>query len=105
MQERWIADRAMLQQANFHAQTVLQAVVHFLKHYGLPPKITFDRDPRFVGAATGRDFPSPLMRFLLCLGIPPNVCWPHRASQECFCRALPSHLQSGVHTGPLPTNT
>jgi transposase InsO family protein len=71
-------------QADFHAQTALEAVIHFLQQYGLPPKITFDRDPRFVGGATGRDFPSPLVRFLLCLGIQPNVCPPHRPDKNAF---------------------
>ncbi len=71
-------------QADFHAQTVLQAVIHFLQRYGVPPQITFDRDPRFVGAATGGDFPSPLIRFLLCLGIEPNVCPPHRPDKNPF---------------------
>jgi hypothetical protein len=69
-------------QSDFHAQTALQAVIHFLQRYGLPPKITFDRDPRLVGAATGRDFPSPLVRLLLCLGIIPNVCPPHRPDKN-----------------------
>jgi transposase InsO family protein len=69
---------------DFHAQTALQAVVHFLQRYGVPPKLTFDRDPRLVGAATGRDFPSPLVRFLLCLGITPNVCPPHRPDKNAF---------------------
>lgn len=71
-------------QTDFHAQTALQALIRFLRHSALPPKITFDRDPRFVGAATGRDFPSPLMRFLLCLGIVPNVCPPHRPDKNAF---------------------
>jgi transposase InsO family protein len=71
-------------QPDFHAQTALQAVVRFLQRYGLPYRITFDRDPRFVGGATGRDFPSPLMRFLLCLGIHPNVCPPHRPDKNAF---------------------
>ena len=69
-------------QADFHAQTVLEAVIRFLQQYGLPPRITFDRDPRFVGGATGRDFPSPLVRFLLCLGIEPNVCPPHQPQKN-----------------------
>lgn len=71
-------------QADFHAQTTLEAVIHFLQRYGLPPKITFDRDPRFVGGATGRDFPSPLVRLLLCLGIHPNICPPHRPDKNAF---------------------
>jgi hypothetical protein len=46
--------------------------------------LTFDRDPRFVGSASGRDFPSPLRRFLLCLGIVPNICPPHRPDKNAF---------------------
>jgi hypothetical protein len=71
-------------QTDFHAQTALQAVLHFLQQYGLPPKITFDRDPRLVGASTGREFPSPLVRLLLCLGIEPNVCPAHRPDKNAF---------------------
>lgn len=55
--------------ADFHAQTVLEAVLSFLQTYGRPHQLTFDRDPRFTGGTTGGDFPSPLIRFLLCLGI------------------------------------
>jgi hypothetical protein len=50
--------------ADFHAETALDAVVSFLRQYGLPPMLTFDRDPRWVGSASGRDFqiaPSPLL--------------------------------------------
>jgi transposase InsO family protein len=71
-------------QPDFHAQTVMSAVIQFLQRSGLPAKITFDRDPRFVGGATGRDFPSPLVRFLRCLGIEPNVCPPHRPDKNAF---------------------
>jgi hypothetical protein len=71
--------------ADFHAQTVLEAVLRFLQTYGCPHHMTFDRDPRFVGGPTGRDFPSALIRFLLCVGIQPNVCPPHRALQKCVC--------------------
>jgi hypothetical protein len=71
-------------QADFHAQTTLEAVIHFLQRYGVPPKMTFDRDPRFVRGATGRDFPSPLVRLLLCLGIQPNICPPHRPDKNAF---------------------
>jgi Integrase core domain len=71
-------------QADFHAQTTWEAVIQFLQRYGLPPKMTCDRDPRFVGGATGRDYPSPLVRLLLCLGIQPNVCPPHRPDKNAF---------------------
>jgi hypothetical protein len=64
--------------ANFHAQTALQAIAEVLEHQGKPACITLDRDPRWVGSASGRDFPSAFLRFLLCLGIEPHVCPPHR---------------------------
>ena len=54
--------------------------------------LTFDNDPRFVGGACGRAFPSALVRFLLCLGVMPHVIAPHRpdvnASVERFHRTL-----------------
>ncbi len=69
---------------DFHAETVLAAVVTFLRRYGLPRMLTFDRDPRHVGSARGRDFPSALRRFLLCLGIQVNVCPPHRPDRNAY---------------------
>jgi hypothetical protein len=74
--------------ADFHAQTVLEAVLNFLQTYGCPHQMTFDRDPRFTGGTTGGDFPSPLIRFLLCLGIQPNVCPPHRPDKNAFVERL-----------------
>jgi Integrase core domain len=46
--------------------------------------MTFDRDPRWVGGVSGRDFPSPLRRFLLCLGITPYICPPHRPDKNAY---------------------
>jgi Integrase core domain len=69
---------------DFHAETALDGVVSFLRTYGLPPMLTFDRDPRWVGSASGRDFPSALLRFLLCLGIQPHVCPPRRPDKNAF---------------------
>jgi hypothetical protein len=67
---------------DFHEQTALEAVIVFLRQYGRPRQMTFDRDPRWVGAVSGRDFPSPLRRLLLCLGIRPHVCPPHRPDKN-----------------------
>jgi len=64
--------------ADFHAETALEAVVHFLRQQGLPAMLTFDNDPRWVGSRSGRDFPAALRRVLPCLGIVPNVIAPHR---------------------------
>jgi transposase InsO family protein len=69
---------------DFHEQTALEAVIAFLRHYGCPRQMTFDRDPRWVGGVSGRDFPSPLRRLLLCLGIRPHICPPHRPDKHAF---------------------
>jgi len=69
---------------DFRAETAFDAVVAFLRGYGLPRMFTFDRDPRWVGSQSGRDFPSALRRFLLCLGIHPNVCPPHQPQKQAY---------------------
>jgi hypothetical protein len=43
--------------ADFHAETAFEAVLTFLRAYGRPKQLTFDRDPRWVGSASGRDPP------------------------------------------------
>lgn len=91
---------------DFHEQTAIEAVISFLQTYGRPRQMTFDRDPRWVGGSAGRDFPSPLRRLLLCLGIDPHICPPHRPdknayveryhrtyAEECLQRYQPSTLQ------------
>jgi hypothetical protein len=65
-------------QEEFHAETALQSIAHLFHTQGKPASITFDRDTRLVGSPSGRDFPSALLRFLLCLGIQPIICPPHR---------------------------
>jgi hypothetical protein len=70
--------------ADFTAATALQAIAHTLRTYGLPDQVTIDRDPRFVGSAAGRDFPSPLLRFWQCLGIIADVCPPQRPDKNAF---------------------
>jgi transposase InsO family protein len=69
---------------DFHAQTAMQAVIAFLQEYGRPRMMTFDRDPRWVGSSSGRDFPSALRRMLLCLDIQPNVCPPHHPEKNPY---------------------
>jgi hypothetical protein len=46
--------------------------------------ITLDRDPRWVGSSSGRDFPSPLVRFLTTLSIEPHICPPHRPDKNAY---------------------
>jgi len=69
---------------DFHEQTAMEAVITFLRKLGCPRQMTFDRDPRWVGSVLGRDFPSPLRRLLLCLGITPQVCPPHRPDKNAY---------------------
>jgi hypothetical protein len=63
---------------DFNAEVLLEVVAQFLCEHGLPQMLTFDNDPREVFSPAGRDFPSALVRFLLCLGVQPNVIPPHR---------------------------
>lgn len=69
---------------NFHAETAFEAVVHFLRSYGLPAMLTLDRDVRWVGSATQRDFPSALLQFLYCVGVQPNVLPPRHPELNCY---------------------
>ena len=68
----------------YNAETALDAIATLIMVLGRPNSIRFDRDPRFVGSYLGWDFPSALIRFLLCLGIQPIVCPPHRPDLNCF---------------------
>ncbi len=70
--------------ADFDAEILLEVVAQFLREHGLPHMLTFDNDPRFVGSPSGRDFPSALVRFLLCLGVEPNVIPPHRPDLNAY---------------------
>jgi hypothetical protein len=69
---------------DFDAESLLEVVAQFLRERGLPAMLTFDNDPRFVGSASGRDFPSALLRMLLCVGVEPNVCPPHRPDKNAY---------------------
>jgi integrase-like protein len=70
--------------ADFTEETTLEAVAELLRAHGLPEAVTLDRDPRFVGAPGGGDFPSPLVRFLTCLGVAVRVTPPHRPDRNAF---------------------
>jgi hypothetical protein len=57
-------------------------------------KLTFDHDPRWVGSPSGRDFPSALLRFLLCLGIEANLCPPRRPDLKGYVERLIKSYQT-----------
>ena len=69
---------------DFNGETVIEAALSPLRQYGVPRSVRFDRDPRFVGSWSGRDFPSPFVRFWLCLGVQVNVCPPHQPQKNPF---------------------
>lgn len=69
---------------DFNAETVITALVDAFMVNGLPDVITFDRDPRFIGSWTAKNFPSPFMRFIMSLGIRVHVCPPHRPDKNAF---------------------
>jgi transposase InsO family protein len=70
--------------SDFDAEVLLETVAQFFQQQGLPRMLTFDNDPRFVGSPAGRDFPSALVRFLLCVGVQPNVIPPHRPDLNAY---------------------
>ena len=70
--------------ADFTAETALVAVAQLLEANGLPEHISIDRDPRWVGSQQGRDFPAPLIRFLLCLGVQVTVCPARRPDKNGY---------------------
>jgi putative transposase len=69
---------------DYTAETSLYAMADLLREQGLPDRVTFDRDARFVGAVQARDFPAPFVRFWLCLGVSVTVCPPHHPQSNGF---------------------
>ena len=70
--------------ADFHAETILEAVADVFVRQGLPQVIRVDRDVRFVSSPSGSDFPSALVRFCACLGVGVLLCDPHHPQQNGF---------------------
>ncbi|MHB8624821.1 MAG: integrase core domain-containing protein [Aggregatilineales bacterium] len=99
--------------ASFNAETVLEAAVEVLETNGVPRMVTVDRDTRFVGSASGKDFPSAFVRFWQCLDVAVNICPPHRPDknglveryhrsyqQECLAIDKPADVE---HTETVTT--
>ena len=69
---------------HYNAESALLAVAELLLLNGLPERLRFDNDPRFVGSALTDGFPSPLMRFLLALGVKPDRVEPGKPYHKPF---------------------
>ena len=68
--------------SDFTAETARHSVALTFQEQGLPASITLDRDPRWVGAPQGSDFPAALIRLCHCLGVAVVVCDPHHPQQN-----------------------
>jgi len=62
----------------YHAETALEAIARLFILKGLPKRLRFDRDTRFVASWTSDSYPSALVRFLHAVGVEPIVCPPRR---------------------------
>ena len=70
--------------SDFNGSTVIETVVDIFQANGVPQQLRFDRDPRFVGSASGRDFPAAFVRFLCCIGVDPIICPPQQPQKNPF---------------------
>ena len=86
--------------SDFDAEALLEVVVQFLRQHGLPGMLTFDNDPRFVGSASGRDFPSALVRFLWCVGVVPSAHPAAPAGPQCLRGTISPFPWSGMLAAP-----
>jgi len=75
---------AAVAREDFNAETVVETLLEIFEQQGLPRWLRFDRDPRFVGSASGRDFPAAMVRMLYVLGIQPTICPPHQPQKNGF---------------------
>jgi hypothetical protein len=71
-------------EANFRAETTLEAVAELFARQGLPQIAQIDRDVRDVRSPSGSDFPSALLRFCQCLGVGVLLCDAHHPQQNGF---------------------
>lgn len=62
----------------YQADSALMAVTRLFLLNGLPQRLRFDRDPRFVWSWSADSFPAPLVRFLHVVGVEPIVCPPRQ---------------------------
>lgn len=68
----------------YNAVSALMAVLRLFLLCGLPKRLRFDRDPRFVGSWTRDSYPSPLVRFLRVLGLEEVICPPRRPDKKPY---------------------
>jgi transposase len=70
--------------SHYNAVTALQAVVELLLVAGLPRRLRFDNDTRFVGSWQTDGYPSALMQFLWVVGVEPDVVQPGKPQHKPY---------------------
>ena len=68
----------------YRADTALMAVFRLFVLNGLPQRLRFDRDPRFVWSWSADGYPAPLVRFLHVLDVEPVICPPRRPDKKPY---------------------
>lgn len=68
----------------YQADTALLAVLRLFQLNGLPERLRFDRDPRFVWSWSADSYPAPLLRLLAVLGVEPVICPPRRPDKKPY---------------------
>jgi len=68
----------------YRADTAIMAVFRLFLHHGLPKRLRFDRDPRFVWSWSADSYPAPLLRLLRVLGVEPVICPPRRPDKKPY---------------------
>jgi len=89
---------------DYTAETALRMVAGVLVEQGCPDRIRLDRDPRWVGSWTAKDFPAPMLRFLRCLGIDPQVCPPQRPDKNPFVERYHKNFKYECQLIDLPND-
>ena len=68
----------------YNAESALMAVFRLFLLNGLPKRLRFDRDPRFVWSWSTDSYPAPLIRLLRVLGIQEVICPPRRPDKKPY---------------------
>ena len=84
------------------AATVFAPLLHLLQPIGLPPRVRLDRDPRFLGSTSLRDFPTPFLRYWYALGVQPVVNPPRRPDRNAFVERLHATVEREYRQICLP---
>jgi transposase InsO family protein len=86
----------------YDAEYTLMATAQTLLVHGCPFAIVCDRDPRLVGSHLAQGMPSAWMRFLLCLGITPEILPPRRPQLKPFVERFILTLKTEFLTPKAP---